>query len=406
MNIREILRNCGPGMVVAATGLGAGDIVAAAVAGAQFGTTLLWAVVVGALLKFCLNEGIGRWQLCTGTTLLEGWIVHLPRFISGYFFIYLLFWSFMVAAAMMAATGLAAYALWPVFSVTTWGILHAVVAFAIVWTGAWRMLETLMKLFIVLMFVTILICAALVLPNTPELWSGMLRPGIPDGSLTAVLSVMGGVGGSVTLMSYGYWMQEAGWKSPARLQTMRWDLGVAYTLTGLFAMAIVILAAGIRPEIVAGNNMAVAVADQLVPYTGSYGKWLFLFGFWGATFSSMLGVWHGVPYLFANFLLHYRKRTHVLEVDGSLTRTRPYRVYLTLLCFLPMTLLVVGRPVWIVVLYAVTGAFFMPLLAALLLWMNSKRRWLGTAGNGWLIQVILWLCLVLFGYLMFTAPAA
>src|SRR5690606_28754579 len=116
----------------------------------------------------------------------------------------------------------AAYALWPVFSVTTWGILHALVAFVIVWTGAWRMLETLMKLFIALMFVTIIICAALVLPQTPELWSGMLRPSIPAGSLTAVLSVMGGVGGSVTLMSYGYWMQEAGWKSPARLQTMRW----------------------------------------------------------------------------------------------------------------------------------------------------------------------------------------
>jgi Mn2+/Fe2+ NRAMP family transporter len=406
MKIREILRNCGPGMVVAATGLGAGDIVAAAVAGAEFGTTLLWAVVVGAFLKFCLNEGIGRWQLVTGTTLLEGWIRYLPRFISGYFFLYLLFWSFMVAAAMMAATGLAAYALWPVLSVTTWGMLHAVVAFAIVLTGAWRMLETLMKLFIALMFVTILVCAALVLPATPGLLGDLLRPGIPDGSLTAVLSVMGGVGGSVTLMSYGYWMQEAGWKTPARMQTMRWDLGIAYALTALFAAAILILAAGIRPEVVAGNNMAVAVADQLVPYTGSAGKWLFLFGFWGATFSSMLGVWHGVPYLFANFLIHYKRRTQVQEVEGSLTHTAAYRGFLTVMCFLPMTLLVTGRPVWIVVLYAVTGAFFMPLLAALLLWMNGKRRWLGAYGNRGPVQVCLWLCLVLFGYLMFTSPAA
>src|SRR5688500_3141712 len=96
MNIRQTLQNCGPGMVVAATGLGAGDIVAAAVAGAQFGTTLLWAVVVGSILKFCLNEGIGRWQLCTDTTLLEGWIRHLPKFITWYFMAYLLLWSFMV----------------------------------------------------------------------------------------------------------------------------------------------------------------------------------------------------------------------------------------------------------------------------------------------------------------------
>jgi Mn2+/Fe2+ NRAMP family transporter len=406
MNIRKILQNCGPGMVVAATGLGAGDIVAAAVAGAEFGTTLLWAVVVGALLKFCLNEGIGRWQLCTGTTLLEGWIRHLPKFISWYFMAYLLLWSFMVAAAMMAATGLAAYALWPIFSVTTWGILHAVVTFVIVLTGAWRLLEVLMKAFMVIMFATILICAALVLPNTPGLIEGMLHPGIPDGSLTSLLSVMGGVGGSVTLMSYGYWMQEAGWKSTERVQTMRWDLAVAYTLTAIFAMAIVILAAGIKPEVIAGNNMAVAVAEQLVPYTGNIGKWLFLFGFWGAVASSMLGVWHGVPYLFANFIIHYRNKTTVIASEQSITRSNTYRWYLAAMCFLPMTLLVLGRPVWIVVVYAVTGAFFMPLLAGLLLWMNSKRRWLGAWGNGKAVWLCLWLCLLLFGYLLFTNPSA
>lgn len=406
MKPRDIWQNCGPGMVVAATGLGAGDIVAAAVAGAEYGTTLLWAVVAGGALKFCLNEGIGRWQLLTGSTLLEGWIAHLPKFITGYFFLYLLFWSFMVAAAMMAATGLAAYALWPVFSVTTWGLLHAVIGYAIVLTGAWRLLELLMKGFMVLMFVTVLTCAVLVLVQTPGVLGGLFRPGLPDGSLTAVLSVMGGVGGSVTLMSYGYWMQEAGWKGAQWLRTMRWDLGVAYGLTALFAMAIVVLAAGIRPEIVGGNNMAVALADQLVPYTGTTGKWLFLAGFWGATFSSLIGVWHGVPYLFANFLLHYRQRTPVLASAESITRTAPYRGYLTAMCFLPMLLVVLGRPVWIVVLYAVTGAFFMPLLAALLLYLNSVRRWLGAAGNGVAMQVCLWLCLVLFGYLLFTAPSA
>jgi Mn2+/Fe2+ NRAMP family transporter len=394
-------------MVVAATGLGAGDIIAAAVAGAEFGTTLLWAVVVGGALKFCLNEGIGRWQLVTGSTLLEGWIRHLPKFIIGYFFLYLLFWSFMVAAAMMAATGLAAFALWPVVSVSTWGILHAVVAFVIVLLGAWRLLEVLMKGFIALMFVTVLVCAVLVLPDaSAEIFAGLLHPGFPDGSLTAVLSVMGGVGGSVTLMSYGYWMQEAGWQGPARMATMRWDLGVAYTLTALFAMAILILAAGVRPEVVAGNNMAVAVAEQLVPYTGTFGKNLFLFGFWGATFSSLLGVWHGVPYLFANFVAHYRHQSAVLRSPDSITRTASYRGYLTVLCFLPMILLVLGRPVWIVVLYAVTGAFFMPLLAALLLYMNSLRRWLGPWGNGRPMQICLWLCLLLFGYLLFTAPSA
>jgi len=405
--LKRLWRDTGPGLVVAATGLGAGDIVAAAVAGAEFGTTLLWAVAVGGLLKFCLNEGIGRWQLITGSTLLEGWMLELPRYISWYFAAYLVFWSFMVAAAMMSATGLAAYGLWPVLSVTQWGMLHAVVAFVIVLGGAWRMLEGLMKFFIALMFGAILFCAALVLWQNPAVLGTLMRPSLPDDSLTVILSVMGGVGGSVTLLSYGYWIKEEGWSGPERLRTMRIDLGVAYTLTALFAMAVMMLGAGLQPEVIAGNGMALALAEQLVPVTGEAGKWVFLCGFWGATFSSMLGVWHGVPYLFANFVQHYRQRNaaaagapSVLAAPHSLTRSLPYRLWLTVMCFVPMLVLVLGRPVWIVLLYAVTGAFFMPLLAGILLYLNGLRRRMGIYCNTLRMQLVLLACLVLFAVLM------
>lgn len=404
-SLKQLWRDTGPGLVVAATGLGAGDIVAAAVVGAQFGTSLLWAIAIGGLLKFCLNEGIGRWQLITGSTLLEGWIRELPRFLSWYFAAYLVFWSCMVAAAMMSATGLAAYGLWPVLSVTQWGVLHAVVALVIVLTGAWRMLEGLMKGFIALMFGAILFCAVLVLWHNPAVLGGLLRPSLPANSLTAVLSVMGGVGGSVTLLSYGYWIREEGWSGPGRLRNMRWDLGVAYTLTALFAMAVMLLGAGLQPSVVEGNGMALALAEQMQAAIGPAGKWIFLLGFWGATFSSMLGVWHGVPYLFANFVQQYRQRhasgaQHSVLEQQSLTRSLPYRAWLLVMCFVPMLLLVLGRPVWIVVLYAVTGAFFMPLLAALLLYLNGLQRYLGQHANSWRMQAALATCLLLFGGLL------
>jgi hypothetical protein len=62
------LRHVGPGLVIAATGLGAGDLIAASVAGAKFGTTILWAAVLGAIMKYVMNEGLTRWQLATGRT--------------------------------------------------------------------------------------------------------------------------------------------------------------------------------------------------------------------------------------------------------------------------------------------------------------------------------------------------
>jgi hypothetical protein len=38
---------------------------------------VLWAVPVGVVLKWALTEGIARWQMATGTTLLEGWVTRL-----------------------------------------------------------------------------------------------------------------------------------------------------------------------------------------------------------------------------------------------------------------------------------------------------------------------------------------
>jgi Mn2+/Fe2+ NRAMP family transporter len=67
------LRYVGPGIVIAVTGVGAGDMVSSLVAGTDFGMTLIWAVVLGALLKYFLTESIGRWYMASGQTILQGW---------------------------------------------------------------------------------------------------------------------------------------------------------------------------------------------------------------------------------------------------------------------------------------------------------------------------------------------
>ena len=69
---RSRRRLFGPGLIMAVSGIGASDIISATVGGATYGTALLWAVVLGAFFKFVLSEGLARWQLATGTTLLRG----------------------------------------------------------------------------------------------------------------------------------------------------------------------------------------------------------------------------------------------------------------------------------------------------------------------------------------------
>src|SRR5262245_2994068 len=82
----------GPGLIVAAAGIGAGDLVASTLGGAGYGLLFLWVVALAAFLKCILNEGIARWQLATETTAIEGWAAHLPWPVSAFFAFYLIVW--------------------------------------------------------------------------------------------------------------------------------------------------------------------------------------------------------------------------------------------------------------------------------------------------------------------------
>jgi len=374
-------------------------LITASVSGAMFGTTILWAAVVGAIIKYVINENLTRWQLVTCTSLLEGWIHKLPRFVSIYFLLYLFLWSFIVAGALISATGLAAHAIFPAISVEAWGIMHSILAAVIVWFGAYRQIELIMKLLIALMFIVVIVCAAVLLPEAGELLSGIFIPSLPEGSIVFVLGVIGGVGGSVPIMSYGYWIREKQWNGTEYIQQCRTDLLLAYLLTGLFGLAVMIIAAGVQPEVIQGSKMILAVADYLETNIGEYARWLFLAGFWGAVFSSMIGVWNGVPYLFTDFVHASRKPSVTISSDRYST-TPHYRAYLLYLALPPMILLALGKPVWIVVIYSVAGAFFMPFLAALLIYMNNRRDWMKTFSNGYLMNALLLVSILLFSYLL------
>lgn len=399
-----LLRQIGPGLVVAATGLGAGDLVAAAAAGSRYGYAVVWAAVVGALLKYSLNEGLARWQLATGTTLIEGWVLRLGRWVQYYFLVYLVLWSFIVGGALISACGLAAHAIAPGLSVTAWGVIHSVAAGILVLLGGYRSFETIMKVFIGVMFAGLLTCALLIAPPAVTATRSILDASIPSGGVGFILGIIGGVGGSVTLLSYGYWMREKGWEGAQCLRLARTDLGVAYGLTGIFGIAVIVLsAATLTATGAAGGNAAVVRMGKVVgDLLGPFGSWAFRIGFWAAVSTSILGVWQGVPYLFCDFVGLMKRLKPDAQRALVSTRSPWYRGFLAYLALPTMALLFFQRPVAVIVAYAVAGSLFMPFLAATLLYMNSRADWVGPRlRSRWATNLLLILCLLLFGYLGF-----
>ena len=147
---RARLRQVGPGVMAAATGVGAGDLVATMVAGARYGYALFWAVVIGCVMKVVLVEGAGRYSLASGHTIYEGWS-SLGSWTAVYFGPYIVIWGFVYGAAAMAGTGLPLANLFPVFSTTTWGILSGLIGLALVWMGRYSLFEKVCALFVGLM---------------------------------------------------------------------------------------------------------------------------------------------------------------------------------------------------------------------------------------------------------------
>src|SRR5699024_8650147 len=252
-------------------------------------------------------------------------------------------WGFVYGAAAMAGTGLALRSLFPVLGVAWWGIIAAVIGAALVWTGRYGLFEKVCAALVGLMFITMVGAALMTLPNLPEVLTG-LRPVIPDEGLINVLALAGGVGGTITLAAYGYWLREKGWDTPGHMRLMRMDNAVAYTVTGIFVLATLVVGA----ELLYSTQIAITDGDKGLldlshVLAGRYGVWagkIFLIGFFSAAMSSLLGVWNGVSLMFAALVGHLRG----LEEDAPerLGGGLWYRVYILWLTFPPMTMMFLG----------------------------------------------------------------
>ena len=363
----------GPGLVVAATGVGAADLVATLIAGAKFGYALLWCAVLGCLMKIVLVEGAGRYSLATGRTIFEGWS-SLGRWTTWYFGPYIVVWGFVYGAAAMAGTGLALYSLMPFLGVKAWGIISGLIGLALVWTGRYGFFEKVLSVMVLLMFVSMVGAAALTLPNLSDILVGMV-PMVPDGGILYVLSLAGGVGGTITLAAYGYWLREKGWDTPRFMRVMRIDNTVAYVVTGLFVVATLIVGA----ELLYSANIAVKTGDKglldlSTVLADRYGDWagkVFLVGFWAAAMSSLVGVWNGVSMMFADFVGHVRGQG--ADHPDARLGGRYYKAYILWLTFPPMIMMFLGKPVYLILAYGVLGAFFMPFLSVTLLWLLNRK---------------------------------
>ena len=70
--IGGILRRLGPGLIVAASIVGSGELIATTATGAQAGFSLLWLVLIGCVIKVFVQVEFGRYSIVAGKPTMEG----------------------------------------------------------------------------------------------------------------------------------------------------------------------------------------------------------------------------------------------------------------------------------------------------------------------------------------------
>lgn len=370
-------RRIGPGAVVAAAFIGPGTVTTATLAGAAYGYTLLWALTFSLLATLVLQEMAARLGLVTGAGLGEAirrrFTGPVPRLLA--------------VALVVAAIGLgnAAYetgnllgaalgaeAVWG-GAPRLWAVGAGAVAFLLLRTGSYRVVERVLVVMVALMAFTFLVTAVLVRPPVGALLSGIFVPTLPGG--VGMLYVAGLVG--TTVVPYNLFLHAAAvretWSGPEDLPAARLDLGVSIVVGAVVSMAIVATSAAMAQR-TGGADIASAadMAVQLEPLLGAGARAFFAVGLLAAGLTSAITAPLAAAYAVAG----------AVGWPRDLRDMRLRAVWMTVLA---VGILFAGlgvRPVPAILFAQVTNGVLLPAIAVFLLLGVNDRRWMGDQANG------------------------
>ena len=228
-----IARRIGPGVILASTIVGSGELIATTVLGAENGYTLLWLILVSCTIKIVVQNELGRYTIGTGETGLEA----LDRFpgprlrVSWVVWIWLGMYTttLMTQSGMLAGIAEVMNRVFPAVAIDVWVWGVALGTIIILMVGRYGFIEKI-SVALVICFTLVTVGAAQVLILSPQYfsWSSVgdgLLFHMPQGGFVTAAAVFGITGvGTADLINYPYWCIEKGYAryTGPRDETQAW----------------------------------------------------------------------------------------------------------------------------------------------------------------------------------------
>ena len=306
--MREILRAIGPGILFAGAAIGVSHLIQSTRAGAGFGFSLAFVVLLAHALKYPAMSFGPRYTVATGVSLLEGYR-RQGRWALILFGVLTLGTMFTVQAAVTLVTVLVIQVglLAPMgIEIPLWAGAAGLLALCAVLlgVGGFGWLDTLIKILMVVMAITTAVASVTVLTKlgSPG-FDGPLFAPLTVGSMGMILALAGWMPAPLDISAWNsLWTLEK-WRQTGSRPTRahaRLDFNLGFGLCVVLALgfltlgAVVVYAAGATP---AGSNGAFVtqVIDLYVVALGEWVRPVIVAGATAVMFSTTLTVLDALP---------------------------------------------------------------------------------------------------------------
>ncbi|MBI4910684.1 MAG: Nramp family divalent metal transporter [Acidobacteria bacterium] len=391
-----MLRRIGPGMILSASIVGSGELIATTTLGAEVGYVALWVIIISCLIKPVVQSELGRYTIATGETGLAGFNqVPGPRLKVNWI---VWMWAAMVLltmfqiGAMFGGVAQVLNQLMPTISVNMWVPALALITLALLLSGGYERVEKLATIKVGLFTMLTFLCA-LMLVGRPEFFSWtQLSKGLtfdlPPQGLASAVAVFGITGvGAAELFMYPYWCVEKGyarytgpkevdgWRDRALgwVNVMNLDILASMVVYTVATVAFYLLGAGILHSqglVPAAKDMIPVLSKMYTQTLGGWSVWLFYLGAIATLYGTIFAATAANSRVYADMV----RLLGVFPADDYAARVRWRNGFVCVLIVIPVGLFYWAQsPVWMVKLGGMAQASMLPVIAVGTLFLRFRK---------------------------------
>ena len=293
---KKISKYFGPGPIIAAAFIGPGTVTLCSLAGAKFGMSLLWTIIIAILIAIILQSMAIKVSILAKKNLTQAIKEELKNpivknLVLGLILIAILFGNTAYEAGNISGTILGIETLLGEFkfnlgyiSFNFYALAIGIIAASLLWTGKYKIIQGFLIGLVIIMSISFLATVFFTKPSIGDIISGLLSFEMPKGSLLTIVGLIG-----TTIVPYNLFLHSElaknKWLKSNELEYALNDLYVSIGLGGVISLCIIISASGIENANILGVG---DLALGLEPLFGKFAKYFLAIGLFSAGITSTI----------------------------------------------------------------------------------------------------------------------